>query len=60
MKGVRKGERKVVAKTIEGRGKWRVVRRTLQQIGVIRKWEGVSRHRTENEVRKVNMEVGKL
>ena len=27
---------------------------------VIRKWRGVARVRTENEVRKVNSEVGKL
>jgi hypothetical protein len=59
MKGVRKRERKLVAKTIEGQAKWSVVR-TIQQIAVIRKWEGVARPGTENEVRKVNTEVGKL
>ena len=29
-------------------------------IAVLRKWEGIARPWTENEVRKVNMEVGKL
>jgi hypothetical protein len=60
MKGERKRDRKLVAKTIEGQAKWSVLRRTIQQIAVIRKWEGVARPGTENEVSKVNTEVGKL